>query len=88
MTRRTLIAPIMCLCCLLAAGNAAAQNYRTQKLLEVQSTNADAANAAQNNANATSPTTARPNYGPTNGVFGVPPTANGTAAGTVPPAKK
>ena len=88
MTRRTLIAPIVCLCGLLAAGNAAAQNYRTQKLLEVQSTNADAATAAQNNANATSPTTARPNYGPTNGVFGVPPTTNRTAAGTVPPPKK
>jgi hypothetical protein len=87
MTRRTLIAPFICLFCLLEAGNAAAQNYRTQKLLEVQSTNAQAANAAQNNANATSPTNARPNYGPTNGVFGVPPKTGG-AAGTVPPPKK
>ncbi|MGA7813171.1 hypothetical protein [Caballeronia sp.] len=71
-----------------------AQNDREQKLLEVQATNAQAENAARNNANSTSPSTARPYYGPTNGVFGGPPPARavppttGATAGTVPLLKK
>ena len=88
MTRRTLILGLTCLCCLLETGTAAAVNNRTQKLLETQSTNAQSTNGGASNSNSPSNVNARPNYGPTNGVFGVPPTTNRTAAGTVPPPKK
>jgi hypothetical protein len=83
MTRRPLVLGLVCLCCLLQMGNAVAVNYRTQKLLEVQSTNRPSGNGAaktQNDVNA------RPSYGPVNGVFS--PAATKPAATTVVPVKK
>jgi hypothetical protein len=89
MTRHTLILGFACLCCLLETGTAAAVNDRTQKLLEVQSTNAQSTNGGATNSNPTNsnPTNAtpRPNYGPTNGVFGTPSTVGGGSRNIVPP---
>ena len=84
MTRRTLVPSLVCLCCLLQMGNAAAVNDRTQKLLEVQATNRPTGNGAaktQNDVNA------RPSYGPVNGVFS-PAATKPAAATAVVPVKK
>jgi len=87
MTRRTLILGLTCLCCLLETGTAAAVNNRTQKLLETQSTNAQSTNRGASNSNSPSNVNARPNYGPTNGVFGLPSTVGG-GSGNIPPPKR
>lgn len=85
MTRGKLIVGFICLCCLLQTANAL--NDRTQKLLEVQSTNRPT-NGAPKNVNT------RPTYGPVNGVFSpqsanpAPAPAPAPAAITVVPIKK